>query len=201
MQFNLLSKDMIDSNRIKFIELLLEFLEDNKLSKELLPMISKNCGFEINYEEVLFPSGMTEIVDTLNDYQDDKMLKYLSSISTPDGIRAKIFQALSFRIKMLSQGVYLNLGKYYCLSPLDFASSTKNIWKTSDLIWKYAGDTSDDFNYYTKRTLLSGVYCSSVLFYMTDKSLNFDATDRFIKNALDGVVNLGKFMSSLCSVK
>ena len=31
-------------------------------------------------------------------------------------------------------------------------------WKTADTIWRLAGDESTDFNYYSKRLLLSWVY-------------------------------------------
>ena len=51
------------------------------------------------------------------------------------------------------------------------------IYSVSDIMWKYANDRSVDFNYYTKRLILSSVYLKILIlsFYkdnMTQKDLN-----------------------------
>ena len=63
------------------------------------------------------------------------------------------------------------------------------IWNTSDVIWNILGDTSTDSNWYTKRTTLSAVYSSTVLFWLGDESDEaidtWNFLDRRIKNVME----------------
>ena len=43
-------------------------------------------------------------------------------------------------------------------------------WRTADLMWRIAGDTSTDFNHYTKRMTLGGVYASTLLVWLDDQT-------------------------------
>ena len=42
------------------------------------------------------------------------------------------------------------------------------LYKSIDQIWFIAGDTSTDFNFYTKRLILSGIYTRVVLFFFNN---------------------------------
>src|SRR4030095_8472119 len=52
-------------------------------------------------------------------------------------------------------------------------------WRTSDLMWRIAGDTSTDFNHYTKRLTLSAVYGSPLLVLLVDEAEGGAETDAF----------------------
>ena len=47
----------------------------------------------------------------------------------------------------------------------------KSLYNTVDQIWFIAGDKSTDFNFYTKRMVLSGVYSSVILHFINNNSL------------------------------
>jgi ubiquinone biosynthesis protein COQ9 len=55
-----------------------------------------------------------------------------------------------------------------------------------DEMWFLAGDTSTDYNWYTKRILLAGVYTSTELFMTQDQSENYKATFEFLDRRLQG---------------
>jgi len=44
----------------------------------------------------------------------------------------------------------------------------KQLYKSIDQIWFIAGDTSVDFNFYTKRLILSGIYSRVILFFFNN---------------------------------
>jgi ubiquinone biosynthesis protein COQ9 len=48
------------------------------------------------------------------------------------------------------------------------ADGARAVWRTADVIWTALGDTSRDYNWYTKRTTLSAVYSSCVLYWLGD---------------------------------
>ena len=43
-------------------------------------------------------------------------------------------------------------------------------WRSADRIWRLAGDTATDFNHYSKRAILIGVYGSTTLVFLDDDS-------------------------------
>jgi len=52
------------------------------------------------------------------------------------------------------------------LRPGNIISSLKLLNQNSDFIWSLAGDNSNDFNYYSKRGLLSIVYLSILIYWL-----------------------------------
>lgn len=65
-------------------------------------------------------------------------------------------------------------------------------WRTADLIWRIAGDTSTDFNHYTKRLTLGAVYGSTLLVWLDDKSEGRMETSAFLDRRIDDVMKFEK---------
>ncbi len=63
--------------------------------------------------------------------------------------------------------------------------------RTVDALWYAAGDRSTDYNYYTKRLLLAGVYSSTLLVWLNDKSEDHGATWAFLERRIDNVLVIG----------
>lgn len=63
-------------------------------------------------------------------------------------------------------------------------------WKVADMIWSAAGDTSEDYNRYSKRGLLAGVIPSIVLYWADHPSP--EDLDSFIDRRLSQVSGLGR---------
>ena len=53
--------------------------------------------------------------------------------------------------------------------PQNAALGLRLLYDTVDAIWYAAGDTATDFNFYTKRGLLAGVYAATVLYWINDR--------------------------------
>jgi ubiquinone biosynthesis protein COQ9 len=66
-------------------------------------------------------------------------------------------------------------------------------WRTADLMWRIAGDTSTDFNHYTKRTMLGGVYASTLLAWLDDHSEGWSETAGFLDRRIDDVMQIEKW--------
>lgn len=74
--------------------------------------------------------------------------------------------------------------------PVNTYHGVLSVWKTVDTIWNSLGDSSEDINWYTKRMLLSGVYSSTLLYWLGDKSPNSEATWEFIDRRIDNVMQI-----------
>ena len=53
--------------------------------------------------------------------------------------------------------------------PQAAAAALQRLAELVDDVWAAAGDTSSDYNWYTKRALLAGVYTSTELYMLTGR--------------------------------
>ena len=65
-------------------------------------------------------------------------------------------------------------------------------WRTADRMWRIAGDTSTDFNHYTKRMTLGAVYGSTLLVWLDDQSEGWIETAAFLDRRIDDVMKIEK---------
>jgi ubiquinone biosynthesis protein COQ9 len=65
-------------------------------------------------------------------------------------------------------------------------------WRTADEMWRLAGDTSTDFNHYTKRMTLGAVYGSTLLVWLDDQSEGWSDTAAFLDRRIDDVMKFEK---------
>ncbi len=65
-------------------------------------------------------------------------------------------------------------------------------WRTADRMWRIAGDTSTDFNHYTKRLTLGAVYGSTLLVWLDDQSEGWIETAAFLDRRIDDVMKIEK---------
>ena len=70
-------------------------------------------------------------------------------------------------------------------------------WRSADLMWRLAGDTATDYNHYTKRTILAGIYSATLAVFVNDDSEGKAKTYEFLNRRIDGVMRFEKFKHQL----
>ncbi|MEI7874403.1 MAG: COQ9 family protein [Alphaproteobacteria bacterium] len=83
--------------------------------------------------------------------------------------------------------------------PFNAGLALKLLYKTVDAMWYAAGDTSADFNFYSKRAILAGVYSSTLLYWLNDRSAGTEATWAFLDRRIDDVMKFEKLKSQVRS--
>jgi ubiquinone biosynthesis protein COQ9 len=76
--------------------------------------------------------------------------------------------------------------------PQNLAKATRLGWRTVDSIWRAAGDVATDYNYYTKRTILLGVYASTITVFLDDESESLADTRAFLGRRINGIMQFEK---------
>jgi ubiquinone biosynthesis protein COQ9 len=66
-------------------------------------------------------------------------------------------------------------------------------------MWRAAGDTSTDFNFYTKRGILAGVYTSTLMRWFNDASEDESGTHAFLDARIENVMQFEKFKAGMKS--
>ncbi len=175
---------------------------------------TEEAGFDVNYSEIAFPSGIADIVDYYALKSNEKMLESLDKLDISSmKIRERISSGVMAKIQTYSENreAVRKLGVFYAL-PKNAPRSLKNISDTVNEIWYVAGDISADFNYYTKRLLLAGVYSATILYWLNDESDNYAGTKKFLDKRIEDVMkiqkckgkvfdNLGKIKQNLFAMK
>lgn len=76
--------------------------------------------------------------------------------------------------------------------PQNLAKATRLGWLTVDTIWRAAGDVATDYNYYTKRTILLGVYASTITVFLDDESEGLADSRAFLGRRINGIMQFEK---------
>lgn len=112
-------------------------------------------------------------------------------------MRDRIAAAVRYRLQAVEDKEAVRRGATLFALPMHAADGARLIWGTADLIWTTLGDTSDDLNWYTKRSILAGVYSSTVLYWLGDTSLGDQATWEFLDRRIDGVMQFERVKGAL----
>ena len=70
-------------------------------------------------------------------------------------------------------------------------SAATRQWRLADAIWRLCGDNATDFNHYTKRGILSGVFASALTYWVHDRSENGVKTQEFLRCRIADALKIG----------
>ena len=76
--------------------------------------------------------------------------------------------------------------------PRNAYDALTQVMKTSNKIWEIAGDTSSGGTFYSKRLILSGVYSSTLAYWLAKENRSIGACEDFLDQRLEDVKNFGK---------
>lgn len=142
----------------------------------------------------IFPGGILELAAHFSDYADRQMLIKLNEMDLSSlPIRERIIVGVRLRLEVVApyREAIRRLLTFLSL-PQNHLTGIRCSLATVDAIWYAAGDKSTDFNYYTKRGLLMGVYSGTVLYWLADESEGFEETWGFLERRINNVLALPK---------
>ncbi|MDX1924156.1 MAG: COQ9 family protein [Rickettsiaceae bacterium] len=140
-----------------------------------------------------FYFGISDVVREVESMMDEELGK-IQEIRETKSITEKIRICLYDRALSQDHDFAKKLGSYYkSFKGMQQFFAAKA--STCDYIWRIAGDKSLDFNYYSKRALLLGVYLSANREFI--KSGNKESTKKTIDKGLEKVLKLSKFKPSI----
>ena len=81
--------------------------------------------------------------------------------------------------------------------PLNAPRAARLGWRSADIMWRLAGDTATDYNHYTKRAILAGIYSATLAVFVNDDSEGKADTHAFLERRIDGVMKFEKVKHQL----
>jgi ubiquinone biosynthesis protein COQ9 len=160
-----------------------------------LEQAAPSAGLTVFDVKRAFPDGVTDALAYFSARADAQMLACLKRDYDMASlkIRERIATAVMVRLRENAEhreAVRRALG-FYAL-PWNVASGTRALYATVDIIWRAAGDTSTDYNFYTKRLLLSKVYAATVRVWLEDKTGDLSDTEAFLRRRIENVMQIEK---------
>src|SRR5690349_437552 len=143
----------------------------------------------------LFENGAVSLVEFFSVHTDAEMEKRLGAMDLKAmKIRERIATAVKTRLAILKPHKEAARRAAAMLAlPIHAALGAKLLYQTVDAMWRAAGDTSTDFNFYTKRGILAGVYGSTAFRWFNDTSEDEKPTEEFLAARIENVMQFEKF--------
>jgi len=148
--------------------------------------------------KLICPRGAVDLASTFHKWGDDQFKSSFKKQKISElKVREKIKKAVELRITIASDKEAVRRGVVLFSLPTHAVEGGRLVWDTSDLIWQLIGDESEDFNWYSKRTILSAVYASTVLFWLGDDSEGSAETWHFLNRRIEDVMTFEKVKAQL----
>lgn len=141
-----------------------------------------------------FPDGPMDMIDAWIASVDAAMVAALPAerlAAMP--IRERIRSLVQFRLDAaagLEEAVRRAIA--IMAMPQNAPHALKTAWRSADIMWRLAGDTATDYNHYSKRTILAGIYSATLAVWVDDESEDKAETRAFLARRIEGVMKFEK---------
>lgn len=153
----------------------------------------EDAGINAGLAQAVCPRGAIDLALAYHEEGDQAMLARLAEADLGQmRFRDRVAAAVRYRLEAVEDKELVRRGVTLFALPHHALDGAQAIWRTCDRIWTALGDTSEDVNWYTKRATLSGVYSSTVLYWLGDDSPGHDRTWAFLDRRIDDVMQIEK---------
>lgn len=159
-----------------------------------LRMAASDAGLPEGAEELYFPGGPLELIRYWSEKLDADTAARMASLDLDNmRIRDKVTQGVLARLEAIGPHEEAARRALSRLTlPDAVAQAASQVWASADTIWRGIGDTSTDANYYSKRTILSGVIGSSMLSWLSDTDRDKAKARAFLDARIQNVMQFEK---------
>ncbi len=156
-----------------------------------------DSGVDAGLAKLAFPRGPLDLALGYHYQGDADMREAMAALDLSEmRYSERVAKAISLRLALADKEA-VRRGMAFFALPQNAGDGTRALWHTADAIWESLGDTSRDYNWYTKRMTLSAVYSACVLFWLGDEAGETDSfIDRRIANVMSFEKTKAKFRNS-----
>lgn len=197
-----LLSDMTDFSELTLDELRVALAPDIAASaifdgwnETALVAAAEMAGCDIDVARLAFPGAkpmdmieawITSVDEAMADEWPQERLATLK-------IRERIRTLVAFRLEAVAHiDEAVRRALAVMAQPQNARRALKLGWHSADIMWRLAGDTATDYNHYTKRAILAGIYSATLAVFVNDDSEGKADTHAFLERRIDGVMKFEK---------
>jgi len=161
-------------------------------SAKSLRAAAADAGVAPELTKLAFPGGVAELIAFWSGEADRAMV---AAYEEADGDAMRFRERITFLVRARIDAVgdhreAVRRALTYLAQPQHGGKGLACLYRTVDEMWYAAGDRATDFNFYTKRLTLAGVYSATLLFWLDDGSEDGVATRAFLDRRIAGVMRI-----------
>ena len=182
----------LDPVRRRILDAALRHVPFDGWSRRMLQRSAADAGQDAAMAERCFPRGIADLIGFFVAEADRHMAAELAARDLSDvKIRERIALAVRLRLAELTphrEAVRRALA--WQSLPGHAGDGLRGLYRTVDAIWYAIGDRSTDASFYSRRALLAGVYASTLLHWLDDRSDDFAETWDFLDRRISDVMRI-----------
>lgn len=189
----------LDQIRLKLAPKIAEAAAFDGWSADGLANAASGSGIDPDVAAYAFRGGQMDMIRAWIDHVDARMEAEIS----PDElagmpVRERIRRLVLFRLECVA-GLEESLRRALAIMamPRNAALALRLGWRSADRMWRLAGDTATDYNHYTKRAILAGVYAATLAVFVDDESEGKEEAHAFLDRRIEGIIRFEKTKARL----
>jgi len=188
-----MTKPLDDKAQLVLGEVLRHAAFDGWTDRAVMQAI-KALGLPQGSQHIFAANGALGLIRLWSDNLDQEMTAALQDRGLDNmRIRDKVTEAVWLRLNLLAGHEDAARRAMARLSLPDAGpQGGAQLWATADKIWTAIGDVSEDYNYYTKRTILSGVMGSTLMVWLSDEREDKAEARAFLERRIGNVMQFEK---------
>jgi ubiquinone biosynthesis protein COQ9 len=191
--------DHLVAERVAILNAALTHVPFDGWSLSTLREGAREAGLDETMVARAFPGGVRDAIDFWSRMSDTAMLLAYEAADT-EAMRFR--ERITFLVRARIEAVTahreaVRRALTHVSRPSKMTTGLRGLYRTVDEMWYAAGDRSTDFSFYTKRGTLAGVYGSTLLFWLDDRSEDFSETWTFLDRRIADVMRIPQKRASL----
>ncbi|MBP01583.1 MAG: COQ9 family protein [Rhodospirillaceae bacterium] len=190
-------KSMRDADNILMDRVVLAALQNipfDGLNMNSVCIGAKAIGCSVDQINILFPNGIRSFISHWSTLADRMLGK---EVNCEELMTLRVRDRIALLVQLRLSRWYSNRDAIKSIVGLSYLppfreESVIHLSKTIDTIWCLAGDKSVDFNFYSKRLLLGGVFSSTLLFWLEDNSQDSKDSWEFLDRRISNIMCIPK---------
>lgn len=153
---------------------------------------AERAGISAGEQALAAPHG---VIDLLETFFEDAEAKTRAALAEADLATLKVHERVALGVRtwldqLTPHREAVGKAAAYGFLPWGAGPALQRAWSVADTVWSGIGDTSEDYNYYTKRGLLASVLPPIVLYWQDAPTE--DDLDAYIARRLKGAMEIGR---------
>jgi ubiquinone biosynthesis protein COQ9 len=153
-----------------------------------------DCQIEPGQARLACPRAELDLIAAWSRQLDETAAKSIAALDLPNlKIRDRVRLSVIARLEAIGDnGEAAHRARARLLLPDASAEGPQLIWASADMIWRAIGDTSTDVNFYSKRTILSGVIASTLAVWLNESGAGKPDARAFLDRRIQNVMDFEK---------
>jgi ubiquinone biosynthesis protein COQ9 len=188
-----------DQLRERLIDALVRHVPFDGWGNTALMVAARELGLDPALARNAFPGNGPEMVEFHSQLADRRMVEAFEQ-TDKTGLKLREKVALAIRLRLAANVAHreaIRRAIALLALPTNAGLAARCLYRTVDAIWYALGDRSTDYNFYTKRGLLAGVYSTTLLHWLNDKSADCADTWSFLDRRIAEVMLIPQAMARI----